>query len=194
MNQGPTAEPTNTPPTSPRAFCEATGLIYQTVGFVLAIGTCCWWSFTGLAQNEVRPANKTEQVVVLARDMAPEQKWALAAICVSLAGGLGLAALGIGLQHHRIARPIWVMGPTLTVTLYYLAYTVMSMWQFPTRARIIVGFAMTIIWGIMFLLGGVSAEQLRRFPPVTTPETLTSRDVDDLRRAVSPRQQDKMNL
>ena len=178
----------------PRAFCQATGLIYQIVGFILAFSTCCWWSFTGLYQDEVRaPKGNESAMVELSRDMKPEQKWALAAICVSLIGGLGLTAVGIGLQHDRIARGIWVMGPTGAATLFYAAYTAAAWWQFPGRGRILVGGTLTFVWLIMFLMGGTSAEQLRRSPPVTTPETLTSRDVDDLRRAVSPRRQDKMN-
>jgi hypothetical protein len=178
---------------SPRAFSQATGLIYQTVGFILAMGTCCWWSFTGLAQDEVRAPKGSTEIVQLWRDMKPEQKWALAAICVCLVGGLGLAAVGIGLQHDRIARGVWVVAMTGAVTLFFASYTLMAWWQFPGKGRIIVGGAMTFVWAIMFLMGGTSAEQLRRFPPVTTPETLTSRDVDDLRRAVSPQRRDRTN-
>lgn len=181
-------------PHPPRAFCHATGFIYQSVGFLMAISTCCWWSFTGLTQDELRPTEAGRQVVEVAKDSAPTQRWALAAVCVLFIGGLWLVALGMGLQNDRLrsGRPAkWTTG---LATLFFVAYLEMSAFVWPASvARSVTTGVLAAIWGILFVLGGVSAEVLRRNPPTPRPSTWTPRDEDDLRKGLSPRSPDRTN-
>ena len=192
---------TNTPPTTPppRAFCQATGFIYQAVGVFLSVGACCYWSFSGRIQDEARPAGVSEGVrapVELSRDAKPEQFWAMGAVVLLFVGGLAIAALGLGLQHDRPAAAKWAKWTTLVIAIYFWAYLGMAVFVLPGAvARIVLPAIMALVWTVLFLLGGVSAEEMRKNPPdpKSSQSQWTARDEDDLRRASSPRSRDRTN-
>ncbi len=194
MQSKPEASTDAASPPPPRAFCHATGFIYQAVGFLIALSTCCWWSFTGLSQEALRPTEPGRQVVEVAKDAAPHLRWALAAVCILFVGGLWLVALGMGLQNDRLrsGRPaIWTTG---LAALFFLSYLGMSLFAWTASVTRIV--AVTVLaagWIVLFLLAGVCAEELRQNPPISHPSTWTPRDEDDLRKALSPRSPDKTN-
>lgn len=181
-----------TPP--PRSFCHATGFLYQTVGFLMAISTCCWWSFAGLTQEEVRPTEPGRQIVDIARDAAPPLRWAMAAVCLLLTGGLWLVALGMGLQNDRFRSGRVAKWTTGAAALFFLLYLGMSIlaWT-PSWARIATTAILAAVWIVLFLLAGVSAEELKKDPPTPRLDSWTARDEDDLRKALSPRRRDKTN-
>jgi len=177
---------------SPRAFCHATGFIYQGVGFVLAVGACCWWSFAGRIEGAIdvrKVIDTSPQVAALSE---PATLWHMAAVVLTFVGGMVLAVLGLGLQHDRPrSGPVakWVTG---LMALFYGSYFVWALFH-PGAGRAVVAGIMAGVWIVAFLLAGVSCEQLRRHPP--RPEevasTWTPDDEDDLRRAASPRQRDR---
>ena len=179
-------------PPPARAFSHATGFIYQSIGFLMALTTCCWWSFTGLTQDELRPTEAGRDVVEVAKDAAPPQRWALAAVCVLFVGGLWLVALGMGLQNDRLrgGRPAkWTTG---LATLFFVAYLGMSLFSWPASiARSVTVGILAAIWGVLFVLAGVCTEELRRNPPTPRPSTWTRRDEDDLQKALSPHSLDR---
>jgi hypothetical protein len=118
----------------PRAFCHATGFLYQGVGFLMSLCTCCWWSFTGLTQQELRPSEPNRQVVEVAKDATPQLRWAMVAVCLLFAGGLWLTALGMGLQNDRFRTgraAKWTTGP---VALFFLVYLGMSVFSWKASA------------------------------------------------------------
>lgn len=181
---------------SPRAFCHATGFIYQGVGMVLALGACCWWSFAGRIQDEVRPIDEERQVVELRTDAAPHQHWAMAGVVLSFVGGLGLAVLGLGLQHDRPASAPCAKWMTLIVAVFYWAYLLSAIFLLPGAVtRVALPGIMAVVWTVLFLLAGVSHQQMRAHPPDprSFPTAWTPRDEDDLRKALSPRSRDKTN-
>jgi len=178
---------------SPRAFCHATGFVYQSAGFLLALSTCCWWSFAGRFQSEARPAEPDRRVVVLSEDATTAQKWSLAAVCVSFIGGLALTAAGIGLQSDRLRSGRGAMALTACAALFHWAYVVAAGWTFGGVGRLITGAVLALAWTVFFLLAGVSHGVLQRHPPARTPELLTSRDADALRNELSLRSRDKTN-
>ncbi|QOJ04497.1 MAG: hypothetical protein HRU71_13795 [Planctomycetia bacterium] len=204
MNDAPSTPAANTSPSggatppgpeepSPRAFCHATGFVYQSAGFLLALSTCCWWSFTGRFQAEARPAEPDRQVVVLTEDATAAQKWSLAAVCVNFIGGLALTAAGIGLQSDRLRSGRGVMTLTASAALFHWSYFVTAAWTFGGMGRLITSAVLALAWTVFFLLAGVSHGVLRRHPPARTPELLTSRDADALRNELSLRSRDKTN-
>lgn len=182
------------PAPAPRAFCHATGFIYQSFGFLMALSTCCWWSFTGLTQETLRPTDPARQVVDVAKDATQQQGWAMAAVCVLFAGGLWLVALGMGLQYDRWRSGRAAKWSTGLIALYFLAYLGMSVFAWKASAAgIIVHAVLAVVWIVIFILAGVSAEELRRNPPTPRLSKWTPRDEDDLRKALSPRSPDKTN-
>ncbi|OWY70418.1 hypothetical protein B7486_16660 [cyanobacterium TDX16] len=207
MNKPPTPTPPesspaasentgSTPTPSPRAFCQATGFIYQGVGVVLMLGSCCFWSFSGRVQEEARPTEAGRAIVEAAKDFAPQQFWAMGAVVLLFAGGLAIAALGLGLQHERPASASWAKWTTLAVAIYFWAYLWMStlVWERAT-ARIALAAVMALAWTVLFLLAGASVAEMRKNPPEpkSSQSQWTARDEDDLRRASSPHSPDKTN-
>jgi len=181
---------------SPRVFCQATGFIYQGVGVVLMLGSCCFWSFSGRVQDEAKPTEAGRVVVEAAKDFAPQQYWAMGAVVLLFAGGLAIAALGLGLQHERPASASWAKWTTLALAIYFWAYLWMAtlVWERAT-ARIALAAIMALAWTVLFLLAGSSVAEMRKNPP--DPKSFqsqwTARDEDELRKASSPRSPDKTN-
>lgn len=193
MTEPSIPEPNDAGP-SPRAFCHATGFVYQGVGMVLALGACCWWSFAGRIQDEVRPVDEDRQVVQISKDAAPHQYWAMAGVVLNFVGGLGLAVLGLGMQHDRPASVRCAKWATLTMMAFFWAYLAMAIFFLPGAVtRILLPGIMAVVWTILFLLAGVSHQQMQQHPPdpKSSPSAWTPRDEDDLRKGLSPRSRDK---
>ncbi|MBI5765537.1 MAG: hypothetical protein HZA51_18665 [Planctomycetes bacterium] len=180
-----------TPERPPRAFCQATGFVYQTIGFLLTLGTCCWWSFAGRVATEARPSEPGRQVVDVMTDASPAQLWGLTAVCASFVGGLVLVAAGIALQHDMSASGRFAKWFTGAVAAFFTAYSVMCIATFPGWGRTPTALVMAGVWIVMFLLAGASAEELRRNPPPKRDSSWTPRDEDDLRKAASLRRRDE---
>lgn len=153
------------PAASPRAFAQATGLILQLVGIVLTLGTCCWWSFTGLTQKKLSPDSQPASLgdIVSAADAL--QIWSMAAVCVSFAGGLALAAIGLGLQAEKrrsgtIAS--WTAGAGAAFWFAYFAYALTHSAGIGRMVWIVL---MLLAWGLCAVLSVISADELKRNPP-----------------------------
>lgn len=207
MNKPPTPTPPesspassenagSTPIPSPRAFCQATGFIFQGVGVVLMLGSCCFWSFSGRVQEEARPTEAGRMVVEVAKDFTPQQFWALGAVVLLFAGGLAIAVLGLGLQHERPSSASWAKWTTFAMAIYFWAYLCMAtiVWEWAT-ARIALAAVMALAWTVLFLLAGASVAEMRKNPPDprSSQSQWTAHDEDDLRKASSPRSPDKTN-
>lgn len=181
------------PTDNPRAFVHATGLVFQVVGFVLTVGTCCWWSFADRDGPELIQMRGARPVNVLDATPPAAKTWRMLATCASLAGGLAVTAVGIGFQHDltRSGRPAkWITGG---LSLYFIAYVVTAAICFPAWGRLLTATVFGVLWTVMFLLAGVSAETLRAHPPPKRDSEWSPRDEDDLRRASSHRPQDGTN-
>lgn len=181
---------------NPRAFCHATGFLYQGVGMVLVFGSCCFWSFSGRVQDEARPSEVGRTIVNLTQDAQPQQLWSMGAVVLIFSGGLTISALGMGLQHDRPAATKWAKWTTLGIAIYFWAFLVMSIFALPTSiANIAISGLMALVWTVLFLLAGVSVDEMRKFPPdpKSSQSQWTSRDEDDLRRASSRHSRDRMN-
>ncbi len=190
MSGTPSDEPTPIP--SPRAFCHATGLVFQSIGFALALGTCCLWPATKCWQDEL-PFEGLRPPEVF-RDAAPADLWAMVSVAFTFVAGMGLCVVGLGLQHDRRGSARAAFWLTAGVAAFFWSYLGFAVFSFPALGRIVTVAILTVLWTVCFLLSGVSAEQQKRFPPPTPSESAwTSRDEDDLRKTASPRSPDKTN-
>ena len=159
----------------------------------MALGTCCWWSFAGRINLPASSTESGRQVVDLFKDAAPAQIWGMFAVCMSFAGGMGLIALGVGLQHDlsRTGRAAkWITG---LIAAFFWAYLGFAVFSFPGAGRIVAAGVMAVGWSALYLLAGASAEQLRKSPPIRRDSSWTRRDEDDLRKTSSPRPPNEMN-
>ena len=195
----PNSDPAPSP--SPRAFCQATGLIFQVVGFLLSIGTCCWGfsasvgGFLGVAGDSLGSPTSQEAASVARTALSGPAHviWFTVAVWASFAGGLGAAATGLAMQHERRTSGRNAMIVSGVMTAIFLAYSVFVIFWQPALMRGLGAGAMAALWLAMFLLAGHSAELLRRFPPPVTDSQWTQSDEDALRRSASHRRRDKTN-
>ena len=111
------------PPPSPRAFATTTGAVFQVIGSIVAFGSCCILSISGLVFS---PASQpAEQWLSYLSGDRFETAMATLQIVVSLVGGLGLIAAGIGMQAERPRSGgvgMWVSG------LMALGFSLLSRW------------------------------------------------------------------
>ncbi|MEK6643980.1 MAG: hypothetical protein AABZ08_08725 [Planctomycetota bacterium] len=178
------------PDRPPRAFCQATGFVYQSVGFLLTLGTCCWWSMVGRVGSDMRSMQSNGLITSLP-DATAEQLWGMAAVCITFVGGLLLVAVGIALQHDMSASGRFAKWSCGSIAAFFGVYAVLCVGYFPGWGRTPTVVVMTVIWTVLFLLAGASVEELRRNPPPKRDSSWTPRDEDDLRKAASPRRRDE---
>lgn len=155
---------------------------------VLALGTCCWWSFAARIQDEVRPTTQaTGALVDITRDASTQQIASMGAACLSLIGGLTLCVLGLGVQHGKRNSGRWLKWSCGLIALYFWWFLIMSVFAFPFMiARVILGVAMALAWTGLFLLVGAAVHELAAMPAMPADSQWTQRDEDDLRRGGSP--------
>lgn len=195
MPDDPQESPETQPesPPSPRPFVHATGYLFQSIGFVLALGSCCWWSITGWVQKEL-PTRVEGRIVVpdIPNDATPDQIWAMIAVPFSFVTALGLLVVGLALHQDRLKTGRGPLLLTAGAALFFWIYLGFAIVRFPAAGPIILVGLMALIWTVCTLLAGVSAEELKRWPPVKRSEPAwTSRDEDDLRNTFSPRSPDR---
>jgi hypothetical protein len=159
---------------------------------LFALTTCCLWP----AAHWWQDYSKSESGAVLVdplRDSTMAQRWAMVGVAVSFLGGLLLVVLGLGLQHDRLRTGRWPMLLTAFAAVFYWAYFGSCVASFPTAWTIGLTAALSIIWTGLFILSGVSADELKRHPPTPSERGWTSIDADDLQKLTSPRRRDKTN-
>jgi hypothetical protein len=177
-----------------RPFCQATGLICQGVGLLLALGGCCTWSLAGVSDLPAAPASAPATDILTILQAAPAAAvWAMLARCINLVAGLLLLTLGMGLQHDRLVTGRSLLWLTGVAALFHWVHAFAAAWRFPGWAVLMTVGALAIVWTGLFLLAGASSEELRKNPPRKQAESWTSRDEDDLRTASSPRSPGRRN-
>jgi hypothetical protein len=170
-------------------------LVFQLVGAVLFLGTCCWWSFAGRLQDEIQAIDGHElRTVDVLRDASASSLWTMAGVCVTFVGGLALASIGIGLQHGREGcgrASKWLTG---LIAAFFWSFSVAAIVpDARSWGQIAIAAFMAIAWTGAFLLAGAAAEEIKQ-EPITKPDSSwTAADEDDLRKSLSLRPRDKTN-
>jgi len=175
-----------------RPVCRGTGFLFQSVGALFALATCCLWPAAHWWQNYSTTATGGISIDPL-RDSTVAQRFAMGGVAISFLGGMLLVALGLGLQHDRLRTGRWPMVVTAAGAAYFWVYFGFCVAEFPAAFSIALLAALSIVWTVLFVLAGVSAEELRRIPPTPSERGWTSIDADDLKKLTSPRQRDKTN-
>lgn len=168
------------PESNPRAFCQASGVVFICVGGILLAGSCCWGSVALFFERPIQPKDPDRAVVAVLSDSEAYQLWTMATVYVTIVAGLAASAIGVALQHERPKSGRLAMAMSGAVALYFAGYLVFSILN-PAFGRIAVSGVMTLVWAALFLLAGHSAELLKRFPP-PADTAWTKRDEDDLQR------------
>ena len=175
---------------SPRAFANATGYIFQSVGVLFTISMCCWWPAN--CWQDKLPVTDLSSVSQGSIYSAPaEQLWAMAAVTSNFVGGLLIIGLGFGLQQDRLRTAKLPMLLTGVVAILFWTYLGFAIFSFPSVGRIVASALGAMAWTVLFLLAGVSNDQLRKNPPTRSEQSWTSRDEDDFRKSLSPGSRDK---
>lgn len=179
-------------PTKPitRPFTRTTGFVFQSVGFVLTMSTCCIWPAAHWWQGyQLNPSSQTLEDPMAAAPAA--QVWAMGGVAGSFVGGMLLLVIGLGLQHDRMRTGRAAMGLTGVSAVYFLVYLCVCIWRFPDPFRIVIAGMLAGLWIVLFVLAGVSADELRKNPPTPSERGWTSIDEDDLRTISSHRSRDR---
>lgn len=101
----PEADADSSPP--PRAFAQGTGVVLQTVGVILTIVSCCTCVNAGgptLSSGEVQSklGQASQPTIDLAKLIEDPARLGLAMmVAFATLGGVGMAALGLGLQSDK---------------------------------------------------------------------------------------------
>lgn len=165
---------------SPRAFASATGTVFQTVGAVFLLGSCCFWSFSGSLVP--RASTRVERwIEFLSPEHAP-----LAALGVGLlttfVGGVALVAMGVGLTGERRYSGAAASAVALIMTVMYAALSGVLLLAVGSMVTSIVAAVFAIVCGVLFLLAAHSASVLRRFPPPADQAKATEAFLEEQRR------------
>lgn len=168
-------------PASPRAFATATGFVFQVAGAICALGSCCIASISGFVFS---PASSPAEhwFSYLSADRF-ETAMATLLIVVSLVGGLGLVAAGIGMQAERPrsgGAGMWASG--LMAIGCGVAGVARLIHGSPPSALIgpvVIGVMATAL----FLLAGHSRQILRQFPAPADQNVVDDAFLEEHRRS-----------
>lgn len=124
MVDEPSIHDASAPP--PRAFAQGVGILFQTVGCLLFLSTCCVCSSSFLwdpipGAHEA-PADFTETV------SDPARRGLFTTIMSVSAGGAALAAFGLGLQSDR-KRAASAATATCAVLIGVLLFAATDLWR-----------------------------------------------------------------
>ncbi len=179
--------------TPERSFVRAAGFVFQSVGFLLSISTCCVWSLAYWWQDSLPPGTSTDALKDWFGAADAVRLWATIGVAATFVGGLSLLVTGLGLQQDRIRRGTLNVVLCAVFALFFWAYLGMAVVKFPSAGRIAVVAIMAVVWTGCFLLAGATREQLKKAPPMPTERAWTSRDEDEFRRTTSPHSPDRKN-
>jgi len=151
------------PSPRPRAFVTATGYVFQTVGMVYLIVFGVYWFISGRIQDRATVRIDSPADYFAAGNVLLTVTTIV--VLSGVAGGLGLVALGIGLQGERRgagASAMMVAGALAAIGwIVVAAYVIVG----PAWGGALVTAVWSAINTVLFLLAGHSAAILKRHPP-----------------------------
>ena len=169
------------------------GSLYMFSGLIFTLGSCCWWSFSGLAQSPIAPGF-TGNAMELFRTASAGQLWSMAGVCVLLAGGMANVAFAIGFQRpiRSVARGAkWSSG---LIACFWWCYLVAAILLIGGVTAALWAGMMSLAWTIHFLIAGAAVAEIDELGAAIQPDRVwTDGDEDDLRRTLSPRSRDRTN-
>lgn len=173
MTKNSSAESTNDDgsASSPRAFAIGTGSVFQTVGSVFLLGSCCFWSLSGrVVARASQPAAHWGEY--LTGDRLPAAVLMIGVV-TTLIGGIGLVGVGIGLTGERPGSGRAGLLLTAVMGIIYSAATVLLALYGDSWLQCLPAAAFTAGTLVLFLLAAHSASVLSRFPPPPNQNVVT---------------------
>ncbi len=186
----PGHDPDQAPPDkpSPRAFATATGTVFQTVGTVFMLGSCCFWSFSD------RVVPRVEGGLDRWTDLFTIEHAPIAAIGVgaltTLLGGIAFIASGVGLTGEK--RRSGTLATFVSLGMACVYWTLCGV--LALAVGLLAAAAVAAVFGavctVLFLLAGHSASVLKSFPPPPDQNAATDEILEEHRRQRAERLKD----
>lgn len=179
-----------TPPDkpSPRAFATATGTVFQTVGTVFLLGSCCFWWFSD------RLVPRVEGGIDRWTDLFTIEHAPIAALGVgaltTLVGGLAFIAVGVGLTGEKRRSGTLATFISLVMACVYWALSGVLALAVGSVATATVAAIFGAVCTVLFLLAGHSASVLKSFPPPPDQDAATDEILEEHRRKRAERLKD----
>ncbi len=161
MNDQQTGKPASRKE-EPRAFVQASGVVFQVAGLVLLLGGCCIGSFSGLIQG--RQATAAADMMTWLRESPTGQVLATFGIVISGVAGLALMVFGLGLQHARRRSGLGALVTTAVLAVTWWSLAVLQFVMSFSIAAMIVQLLLAVAATILFLLAGAAHRSLRMIP------------------------------
>lgn len=164
------AQPTNAdyqaPPPNPRAFAQASGFVFQVVGWFMILGGCCIGPAVGALLGSSEMIYQTPRQWW--HDSPPNQR--LVALNIILLGvaGLALAVLGLGLAQERRGGAVGCVIVTGLMALAWWACAVAAFlldFDFSAIALLLLNIAIALGTAILFVMALTSLRVMRLHPP-----------------------------
>ena len=168
----PPDSPTDSAVDNPRAFSQATGLVFQTTGLVLLLVGCCVFSLSGKLQNELdRPIGSFGEWIEVASIL---QIVAGLDMVLTFTAGIALLTVGIGFQGNRPSVGVNAMIVTSIFAAGWWASLLAQIIWGGSWWQIVISLLMAGVGTVLFLLAGNSARTLRLCPSPPDENTDTS--------------------
>jgi hypothetical protein len=166
MAQPPQTDQPRTPPPNPRAFAQASGFVFQIVGWSMIAGGCCIGPAIGaLLGSSSMIYNSPGQWW---HDSPANQR--LIALNIILLGvaGLALAVLGLGLAQERRGSATGCVVVTGLMAVAWWACTIAAGlldFDFSKIALLLLNVAIALGTAILFVMALTSLRVMRLHPP-----------------------------
>lgn len=165
---------------SPRAFVTASGFVLQMFGGLLTFGALVAWGLSALmTSSTAAPTPRWTDHL-----SGPQSAAALLTLglFVTLIGGLGLMAVGVGMQGEKKGSALAGVVVGSAMSLAYLALAVLFVVL--TRRFVLggTGLLLAIFCGAATVLAVISHTTMRLHPPPTDYNLLTAEVMDEVRR------------
>ncbi len=148
---------------NPRAFVTGAGFVLQGAGMIFMFGACGVWLFSAFfIEKADTPVDKWADYLNSSSSAAA---YITLGLVTCLVGGIGLAAVGVGLQGEKPSSGYWAMGIT---GLMAGLFAVLSATLFLREGYWGIGLvAASLFVGSvgLFLLASYSAGILKKHPP-----------------------------
>ncbi len=145
-------------------FAQATGLVYQVVGLVFSLGGCCFWSLSGLAQDEADVGARAGEWFL----SGETGQWMVALqTAVTFMAGMGMIGAGMGMSAAIRSSAVVGMVSAGAMSLVWGAGAVVQVVQFESvGSALAIGLSLVMATAgvVLFLLGGVSRRDIIEHP------------------------------
>jgi len=173
---------------SPRAFATATGTVFQTVGTVFVLGSCCFWSFS---DRFVPPTEGglDRWLDLFTLEHAPTAALGVA-VLTTLIGGIAFITVGVGLTGEKRRSGTLAMFLSLVMACIYWALSGVLALAVGLITAATVAAVFGAVCTLLFLLAGHSASVLKSFPPPPDQDAATDEILEEYRRQRAERLKD----